>query len=182
MNLQFHIVSVGGFPSPVRRPTPLVETEFSRSKEVFLRLKDPDGAGTARRIAFDNFGWHSTSHVGVNTNQFRRRFYTDKISNNRTPIAACSCKSCVSKTFHQVNPGISDAFWAPTCIRSVFLKIRSPAVDGITRSNASDAVAPCSVGLVSGSIIFNCSMTDPGHPCVTISGNAFSCFERTWMK
>ncbi len=26
------------------------------------------------------------------------------------------------------------------------------------------------------------SMTDPGHPCVTISGSAFSCDETTWMK
>ena len=31
-------------------------------------------------------------------------------------------------------------------------------------------------------MIFICSMIDPGHPCVTMSGNAFSCFERTWMK
>jgi hypothetical protein len=26
------------------------------------------------------------------------------------------------------------------------------------------------------------SITDPGHPCVMISGNASSCLERTWMK
>ena len=32
---------------------------------------------------------------------------------------------------------------------------------------------------VSRSIIFSCSTIEPGHPCVTISGNAFSCFERT---
>ena len=25
-------------------------------------------------------------------------------------------------------------------------------------------------------------MTDPGHPCVTTTGNAPSCCERTWMK
>src|SRR5271170_2824355 len=55
----------------------------------------------------------------------------------------------------------------------------TPGSDGITRWKASDALPQCAVGLVSGSIIFNCSMTDPGHPCVTISGNAFSCFERT---
>ena len=35
---------------------------------------------------------------------------------------------------------------------------------------------------VSGSMIFSCSMIEPGHPCVTISGSASSCFERTWMK
>ena len=31
-------------------------------------------------------------------------------------------------------------------------------------------------------MIFSCSMTEPGQPCVTISGSASSCFERTWMK
>ncbi len=25
-------------------------------------------------------------------------------------------------------------------------------------------------------------MTEPGQPCVMISGNASSCWERTWMK
>ena len=30
------------------------------------------------------------------------------------------------------------------------------------------------VGLVSGSMILSCSMIEPGHPCVTISGSAFS--------
>ena len=41
------------------------------------------------------------------------------------------------------------------------------------------ALALCAVGLISGSMIFSCSITEPGHPCVTMSGNAFSCFERT---
>ena len=45
--------------------------------------------------------------------------------------------------------------------------------------SASDALPPCAVGLVSGSTIFSCSMTEPGQPCVTMSGRAFSCFERT---
>ena len=57
-----------------------------------------------------------------------------------------------------------------------------PGSDGITRWKASAASAPCAVGLVSGSMIFSCSTVEPGHPCVTISGNASSCSERTWMK
>src|SRR5947209_19207181 len=57
-----------------------------------------------------------------------------------------------------------------------------PGSDGITMSKASDALPPCAVGLVSGSMIFNCSMIEPGHPCVTLTGNAFGCLERTWMK
>ena len=57
-----------------------------------------------------------------------------------------------------------------------------PGSDGITRWNASSALAPCAVGLVSGSMIFSCSMIEPGHPCVTMSGSASSCWERTWMK
>ena len=27
-----------------------------------------------------------------------------------------------------------------------------------------------------------CSKTEPGHPCVMITGSAFGCRERTWMK
>ena len=57
-----------------------------------------------------------------------------------------------------------------------------PGSDGITRSNASAAVAPCAVGSVSGPTIFICSMIEPGQPCVTIIGSAFSWRERTWMK
>ena len=50
-----------------------------------------------------------------------------------------------------------------------------PGSEGITRWNASDALAPCAVGSVSGSMIFSCSMIEPGHPWVTISGSASSC-------
>ncbi len=31
-------------------------------------------------------------------------------------------------------------------------------------------------------MIFSCSMIEPGQPCVTISGSAFWCGDRTWMK
>ncbi len=47
-----------------------------------------------------------------------------------------------------------------------------PGSDGITRWKASSAVAPCAVGSVSGSMIFSCSMIEPGQPCVTICGSA----------
>ena len=57
-----------------------------------------------------------------------------------------------------------------------------PGSDGITRWKASAALAPCAVGFVSGSMILSCSTIEPGHPCVTISGSASSCWERTWMK
>jgi hypothetical protein len=50
-----------------------------------------------------------------------------------------------------------------------------PGKEGITTWKASDALALCAVGLISGSMIFSCSTTEPGHPCVTMSGNAFSC-------
>ena len=31
-------------------------------------------------------------------------------------------------------------------------------------------------------MIFSCSTIEPGQPCVTMSGSASSCRERTWMK
>jgi hypothetical protein len=49
-------------------------------------------------------------------------------------------------------------------------------MEGVLRARA------CAVGLVSGSMIFSCSRIEPGHPWVTISGSASSCWERTWMK
>jgi hypothetical protein len=49
--------------------------------------------------------------------------------------------------------------------------------DGITTSNASAAVPPCAVGLVSGSMILSCSTIEPGQPCVTMIGSAFFCFD-----
>ena len=57
-----------------------------------------------------------------------------------------------------------------------------PGIDGITTWKASDALAPCAVGSVSGPMIFSCSTIDPGQPWQTTSGSASSCFERTWMK
>ena len=57
-----------------------------------------------------------------------------------------------------------------------------PGSEGITRWNASASLPPCAVGSVSGPMIFSCSMIEPGQPCVTISGSASSCRERTWMK
>ena len=41
---------------------------------------------------------------------------------------------------------------------------------------------PCAVGSVSGPTVSSSSMTEPGQPCVMISGNAFSCRDLTWMK
>src|SRR5512133_1596651 len=50
-----------------------------------------------------------------------------------------------------------------------------PGIDGSTRWNASLGVPPCAVGSVSGPTVSSSSMTEPGQPCVMISGNAFSC-------
>src|SRR6516165_1236412 len=55
-------------------------------------------------------------------------------------------------------------------------------MDGSTRSNASSAEPPCAVGSVSGPTTPSISMTEPGQPCVMISGSAPSCDDFTWMK
>ena len=57
-----------------------------------------------------------------------------------------------------------------------------PGRDGMTTSKASSARPPYAVGSVSGPIALICSKTEPGHPCETISGSAFSWRERTWKK
>src|SRR6478752_6280984 len=55
-------------------------------------------------------------------------------------------------------------------------------MDGITTSKASSALPPWAVGSVSGSMTWSISTIEPGQPCVMITGKAFSCSERTWMK
>src|SRR4051794_18310133 len=57
-----------------------------------------------------------------------------------------------------------------------------PGREGRTRWKASSALPRCAVGSVSGPTESIISMTEPGQPCVMISGSAFSCGERTWMK
>src|SRR5437763_15506816 len=56
-----------------------------------------------------------------------------------------------------------------------------PGIDGITTSKASAALPPYLVGFVSGSMILSCSITEPGHPWVTIIGSAFFSFDFTLM-
>ena len=50
-----------------------------------------------------------------------------------------------------------------------------PGREGSTRWKASSALPPCAVGSVSGPTESSSSMTEPGQPCVMISGSAFSC-------
>ncbi len=40
-------------------------------------------------------------------------------------------------------------------------------------------VPPWAVGFVNGSMIFSCSMIEPGQPCVTIIGRAFFSLDLT---
>ena len=57
-----------------------------------------------------------------------------------------------------------------------------PGSVGITTSNASAAVPPCAVGSVSGPMTFSCSMIEPSHPWVMMTGQCVGAAERTWMK
>ena len=55
-------------------------------------------------------------------------------------------------------------------------------MDGATTWNASSARPPWAAGSVKGPMIFVNSATDPGQPCVMISGSASGSGERWWMK
>jgi hypothetical protein len=86
------------------------------------------------------------------------------------PVGTASVAASSTTTVARVDVAVSE------------LPATRPGRDGITTSNASDALPPAAVGFVSGSMIFSCSRTEPGHPCVMMTGNAPGCFERTWMK
>jgi hypothetical protein len=91
----------------------------------------------------------------VNAEQSWRRLCSHYIRDNRAPIAALRHKFLVSKALHQHDPGTCDAGGVVAGLPEKAY----PGIDGITGSKASDALAPCAVGLVRGSTIFNCSTT-----------------------
>ena len=62
---------------------------------------------------------------------------------------------------------------APNRCRSAFRKSRSPVGTGSRRRRRPRRGRRAHVGSVSGPMILSCSMTEPGHPCVTMSGSAF---------
>jgi len=55
-------------------------------------------------------------------------------------------------------------------------------MDGTTRWNASPGEPPKASGAVSGPMMFMNSATEPGQPCVMISGRASGEAERTCRK
>ena len=118
---------------------------------------------------------HGRRHVGVNAEQSRRRQQGHLLRDRIAPIAALRHVLRVAEALHQHDPGACDANRIPA--GPVGLPENPwPGNDGITTSNASDALPPCAVGLVSGSMIFICSMIEPGQPCVTMIGSAFALF------
>ena len=65
------------------------------------------------------------------------------------------------------------------------LEKANPGSDGITRSNAIDGSRSCARGSVSGPITSRYSTTEPGQPCVRISGKASGSGDltcRKWMS
>ena len=80
----------------------------------------------------------------------------------------CGDVARVAEALHQLGPGARDALGVPAGRRSACRRTRSPASTGSPGGTRPTRSPPCAVGLVSGSMIFSCSMTEPGHPCVTM--------------
>src|ERR1700730_18465760 len=57
-----------------------------------------------------------------------------------------------------------------------------PGSEGTTTGNESATLPPYALGFVSGPITSKNSMTDPGHPCVKISGTALEFGDFTCKK
>ena len=157
-----------------RRQTQLLIASFSHRRKV--RTAPARRPGTPVDV-----GRNHARHVGVNAKQFRRRLHAQHVGDDRAPIATLRDEVRVAKAPHQRGPGMRDPF-RPPAGRG---RLAGEPVAGHRRDHDMEGVRCASavaVGLVSGSMILSCSMTEPGHPCVTISGKAFSCLERTWMK
>ena len=120
-------------------------------------------------------------HVRVDAEQPRRRQQGHLLGDGVAPVAALCDEVRVAEPVHQHDPGTGDADGVPAGLgrltrEPVARQRRDHEMEGVRGARAVP------VGSVSGSMIFNCSIVEPGHPCVTISGSALSCSERTWMK
>ena len=104
-----------------------------------------------------------------------------RVGDGGAHVAALGDITGVAEAVHQLRPGLRDAADVPAELG----RLAGEAVAGQGRQyewNASSAWPPCAVGSVSGPTVSSSSITEPGQPCVMISGNASSCDERTWMK
>ena len=129
-----------------------------------------------------DFGRHGGRHVGVDAEQFRRRLHAHLLGDDRAPIAALRHEPLCSRGASSARSRRGRCGRDPSRSWSACRRSRSPASTGSRRRKRPLRSRHAPWDRSSGSMIFSCSTTEPGQPCVTMIGSAFSCFERTWMK
>ena len=97
-----------------------------------------------------------------------RRLHAHLVDDERAPIAALGDVAVVAEALHQLRPGPAHALGAPAGARRlarepVARHRRDHHVERVRRRSP-----PWAVGSVSGSMIFSCSMIEPGQPWLTI--------------
>ena len=101
-------------------------------------------------------GWRAIPRVPASPSG-RRRTHP-----SRRPGRRSGC----SRGASSAPPRLGPCARGPSRCSSACRKTRSPASTGSPRRRRPLRFPPCAVGLVSGSMIFSCSMIEPGHPCV----------------
>ena len=112
------------------------------------------------------FRWYADQTLG--------RLATHRVRDDGAHVAALGDVAGVAEAVHQLRPGASGAAGVPTELG----RLAGEPVAGQGRQHEVERVLrlpPCAVGSVSGPTASSSSMTEPGQPCVMISGNAFSC-------
>ena len=172
-NPRARTASAGGSPSPGRSRGRACRRSRAGPRRACSSAERPAGAGSPNCSACVDVGRHGGRHVGVDADQFRRRQQRHLLRDRIAPVAALRDVARVAEALHQHDPGARDADADPSRSRSACRKSRSPAATESRHRTRPTALPPCAVGLVSGSMIFSCSMIEPGQPWVTIIGNAF---------
>ena len=133
-----------------------------------------------RKSRLGDVGWHGGRHVGVDAEQFRgasRAICSVTALPQSPPWATISrYPRRFINTIHARAMRIGSQPVGSACRKAVARQRRNHHVERVRCASA------CAVGFVRGSMSFSCSTIEPGQPCVTMTGNAFGCFERTWMK
>ena len=118
-------------------------------------------------------GRNRAGHIDVNAEQLRRRLLRHHVRDRPRPSRRPAPRTAGSRGASSARPRHARCGPGPSRSRSACRKTRSPAA-----TESPDGKRPMRSRRVpwdwsSGSMIFSCSMTEPGHPCVTMSGSAF---------
>ena len=176
------VQGLGAIRHLVRVPDACREEVLEDVEGAVLFGRQARGLRPATGERLGDVRWHGRRHVRMDAEQAVGLEQRHLLGHGVSPVAALGDVPARTRGAASGRPRPWRCGSGPSRSSVGFPEKPWPGRDGMTRWNASAALASCAVGSVSGSMSFSCSTVEPGQPCVTIRGSASSCFERTWMK